>query len=306
MKSFTFAASLLLVLYQQVAQVDVQRHQVTAVVRDGSGRSVHGLKGEDFILEEDGVRQDIAQFQESSVTSISLGIFIDTCWEHDIASAEAWISRPPEAETNAVAALIGPQDEAILMGCSDGPGHNKLKIYEEFTSERRKIERHGKRDAGGGILDGNVGCCRAGLSRYEVIASALEKMKTARNPKRAMVVITYHADSSMEEQLNLASQVARISQYEIPIYVLGREEPGRPLDSTVPIGQLATETGGTVFWYYFGSSAAAPTSLLLEAEIRKYYLIGYDSKTSRSFLGPAIRARTKSPDQRVIVRRVLN
>jgi VWFA-related protein len=47
-------------------------------VTDDQGRYVSGLRPEDFIIEEDGVRQDIVHFTPSRDLPVSVGIVLDT------------------------------------------------------------------------------------------------------------------------------------------------------------------------------------------------------------------------------------
>src|SRR5262245_44055497 len=112
------------------------------------------------------------------------------------------------------------------------------------------------------------------MTRYEVIAAALEKMREAHNRKRALVVITNHTDTSAEETQDFNSVLTRITQFEIPVYVFGFDPPYERMDRSSSIIQLAAESGG-VFFPYSAKAAAPQTARNLEADIRGQYAIRY-------------------------------
>jgi len=55
-------------------RVDVALVNIVATVTDSSGRYVPGLTAADFIVEEDGKRQDITHFSHSNDLAVSVGI----------------------------------------------------------------------------------------------------------------------------------------------------------------------------------------------------------------------------------------
>src|SRR5688500_18943259 len=65
------------VLAAQV-RVDVRLVNVVATVTDTGGRYVTNLNREDFILEEDGIPQQISHFSQGADLPISIGIVLDT------------------------------------------------------------------------------------------------------------------------------------------------------------------------------------------------------------------------------------
>src|SRR5215475_14498150 len=73
-----FPMILLTLAAQQSLRVDVQLISIFATVTDSSGRYVPGLSKDDFVLEEDGVPQEIAHFDQDENTPVSVGILFDT------------------------------------------------------------------------------------------------------------------------------------------------------------------------------------------------------------------------------------
>src|SRR4051794_24714730 len=70
--------SLVPVLAQQSLRVEVRLVNVYATVTDSAGHNVSGLTKDDFILEEDGVRQEIAHFNQDEKVPVSVGILLDS------------------------------------------------------------------------------------------------------------------------------------------------------------------------------------------------------------------------------------
>src|SRR4051794_35678356 len=63
---------------QQALRVDVRLVNVFATVVDASGRYVPGLTKDDFVLDEDGIPQEIAHFSQDENIPVSVGIVFDT------------------------------------------------------------------------------------------------------------------------------------------------------------------------------------------------------------------------------------
>src|SRR5690242_4280743 len=59
-------------------RVDVRLVNVFATVTDNSGRYVSGLTKDDFVLEEDGIKQEVAHFSQDREIPVSVGIVLDT------------------------------------------------------------------------------------------------------------------------------------------------------------------------------------------------------------------------------------
>src|SRR5215510_6434804 len=63
---------------QDALRVDVRLVNIYATVIDSSGRYVQGLKKNDFLVEEDGRRQELTHFDHNEDTPVSVGIVLDT------------------------------------------------------------------------------------------------------------------------------------------------------------------------------------------------------------------------------------
>src|SRR6188474_1922095 len=100
---------------------------VTASVSDASGRFVQGLDKGDFIVYEDGQRQEITHFS-SERTPVSLGIVLDTSGSmagEKLQAAKAALNR-------FLFDLLDPQDEIFLYTFDDDP-----RLLQGWTSDRQ-------------------------------------------------------------------------------------------------------------------------------------------------------------------------
>jgi VWFA-related protein len=178
-------------------RVDVRLVNVYATVIDTSGRYVDGLRQNDFIVEEDGRRQQLSHFDHNQDTPVSVGIVLDT--------SGSMISKLDTA-TDAIDRFlrtIHPDDDIFLMGFDSG-----TYLLQDFTSDRVKLRRALKyADAGGGT------------ALYDALREGMKKVKQGANSKRAILLITDGQDTASESTFVQAREGVRES--ELLVYSLG-------------------------------------------------------------------------------------
>ena len=107
----------------------VELVNVTATVTDETGRFVSGLRKEDFVVYDDGAKQDITYFSNDRVP-VSLGILLDasgSMTSDKIATAKAAIDR-------FIYDLLGKDDELFFMEFANHP-----RLTQQWTRDRRMI-----------------------------------------------------------------------------------------------------------------------------------------------------------------------
>jgi Ca-activated chloride channel family protein len=178
-------------------RVDVQLINVFATVTDNAGRYVSTLTQSDFILEEDGVPQNIAHFTQDRDTAVSVGIVLDTSgsMERKIRTATSAVER--------FARSISREDEVFLITFSGEP-----VLRQDFTSDRRKLTDALRRLRVTG-----------GTALYDAVNEALVKMRQGNHDKRAILVITDGQDTASLMRGSEANQAVRESEYLV--YALG-------------------------------------------------------------------------------------
>jgi Ca-activated chloride channel family protein len=178
-------------------RVNVRLVNIYATVIDTSGRYVDGLKKTDFIVQEDGRRQELSHFDHNQDTPVSVGIVLDT--------SGSMISKLDTA-TDAIDRFIRtihPDDEIFLMGFD-----SETYLMQKFTSDRAKLRKALKyADSGGGT------------ALYDALQEGMKKVKEGANTKRAILLITDGQDTTSLSTFAQARQSVRES--ELLVYSLG-------------------------------------------------------------------------------------
>ena len=199
----------------------VELVNVTATVTDDSGRFVSGLNKEDFVIYDDGAKQDITYFSSDRVP-VSLGILLDTSGSMNaskLATAKAAIER-------FIFDLLGKDDELFFMEFANHP-----RMRQQWTRDRRAISRALDRvDASGGT------------ALYDAIADGIPFATAGENRKKALLVISDGNDTNSATSIPELRQLIRES--EVLVYALGvdgssrsssgRVSPTPPIQIPVP------------------------------------------------------------------------
>ena len=171
---------------------------VNATVTDAGGYAVPGLRAEDFIVDEDGERQTITQF-ESERVPVSLGIVLDTSGSmagEKMAAAQAALRR-------FVYDLLGPQDEVFLYRFDRRP-----VLVQDWTENRQALMR--------GL--GSV-TASGGTALYDAVADAVPHAATGSRRKKAVVIISDGNDTNSDIEVDEVRQLIRES--EVMVYAIG-------------------------------------------------------------------------------------
>jgi len=184
---------------------------VSASVSDASGRFVQGLDKGDFIVYEDGQRQEITHFS-SERTPVSLGIVLDTSGSmagEKLQAAKAALNR-------FLFDLLDPQDEIFLYTFDDDP-----RLLQDWTTDRQAMARSINRMRADGAT-----------AMYDAIAEAIPLATRGRHQKKAIVLISDGNDTSSHTPLVALKQQVRES--EVMVYAIGIDGEGRAGLSTSP------------------------------------------------------------------------
>ena len=229
---------------------------IPVTVTDPLNRFVLGLQKQDFHLFEDGVEQTIVQFSGEDAP-LSLGLVFDTSG-----------SMADKLLTSRQAAFrflttMNTQDEAFLVQFND---HAQLAVG--FTSQIDAIENSLRAIETGGLT--------AMLDAGQV---ALGEMKKAKNPRKAILIISDGGDNNSKYT---ASQIETlVREADVQVYAMGIFEPSllprlskEEVSGPRLLSELAEQTGGRAF------SASDPSDLPSVAtrigiELRNQYVLAY-------------------------------
>ena len=154
-----------------VANTDLQLIAVRVV--DKQGRDVQGLKSSDFTILEDNRQQQIAFFAAEN-QPMSVAVLLDT--SSSMQSSQK-LSRTRALLTRLFRAAV-PNDEVYFI-----PFTYRAGPFQQLTAPARSQP-----------FTQTVGAGSDGTALYDALATTLCNMKTARNPRQAVVVITDGAD----------------------------------------------------------------------------------------------------------------
>jgi len=243
--------------------VDVVSLNVT--VTDQSRNFVTSLEQGDFVVFEDGVKQDVTYFNKAQLP-IALSLLIDTS-----ASMEDKLRLAQEAAIGFVRRLK-PDDIAQIIDFD-----NRVSILQQFTSERPALETAIRQTVPNGST-----------SLHNAIYISLKELKKVRATtsgdvrRQAIVVLSDGEDTSslvpFEEVLDLAKRS------EVIVYTIGIR--GRDLgargfpEAEFVLKQFAQETGGRAF-FPTGATELDVIYSQIADELAAQYALAYSSRNPR-------------------------
>ena len=185
--------SLLVQAQTPVFKVDTNLQSVAVQVTDKQGNYERGLAASDFTLLEDGQSQKIAFF-EAEDQPISLAILLDVGRSMDFGGKL-------ERALDLLAPLMRgnlPEDEIFFMPFTDQAGP-----FQQLTAEER-LQRPTVPVLG-----------HRGSAMYDALASALCHMRTAKNVRQAIVVISDGMDQHSRLRLEQLIELVRSSNPQV-------------------------------------------------------------------------------------------
>ena len=183
----------------------VELVNVAATVIDASGRFVSGLQQDDFVLYEDGERQQIAYFSNERVP-VSLGIALDTSGSMEgekIAAARQALDR-------FLYDLLDRTDEIFVYRFDNEP-----ELIADWTTDRRPISDAIARARPTG-----------GTALYDAVAEAVPMAQSGKHRKKALVVISDGNDTSSNTEVEALQQLIR--ETEVLVYAVGIDSQAEP------------------------------------------------------------------------------
>jgi Ca-activated chloride channel family protein len=232
-------------------RVDTNLVLVPVNVTDPLNRFVTGLERENFRVFEDDAEQTITSFGNED-SPLSIGIVFDTSGSM---GEKLPVSRLSVTEFFKTA---NPEDEAFLIEFANRPElvvpftHNLGEIQNRLLSTRPK--------GATALLDG--------------VTLALQTMKKAGNPRKALIIITDGGDN--HSRYSFTEVRNRFREADVQIYAIGifggansAEEQGGP----ALLSALSEPTGGH---HFIGGLRELPDiAAKIGVELRNQYLIGY-------------------------------
>lgn len=237
-------------------RVDSTLVLIPVTVTDPLNRFVTGLDKEHFKLEEDKVQQDISHFA-SEDAALSVGLVFDTSGSM---GSKLQKSRQAAAQFFKTS---NPNDEFFLVQFNDRP-----ELSMPFTTNTEDIQTRMTFTQSKG---------RTAL--LDAVYLALHEMKKARNPRKALLILSDGGDNSSrytESEIKNLVREADVQIYAIGIFepIAGRGRTAEEMAGPGLLSEIAEQTGGR--HYPVDNINDLPDiAAKIGIELRNQYVLGY-------------------------------
>ena len=233
--------------------VDVDVIQITAVVTDGNGRFVTGLKAEDFKVSDEDKAQRLTNFASENIP-------LELVTALDVSSSMQDALPAVKRHATDFLAQLQPADQVTVLGFNDNI----------FTPARRSTDQAARAKAIARLAPWG------GTALYDVIVHALDLLGR-QSGRRALLVFSDGDDQS--SHASMASVVKRAEASDATVYMIGQ---GRALHAGALqqlMKQLAAVSGGRAFFSDEEAKLATIFGEIIE-DLRHQYLLGYPAPAS--------------------------
>ncbi|MGH9632146.1 MAG: VWA domain-containing protein [Bryobacteraceae bacterium] len=241
---------------ESTLKVDTNLVLINVTVTDPLNRFVTGLEKEHFRLFEDKVEQTISQFS-SEDAPLSIGLVFDAS-----GSMGSKLSKSRQAAAEFFK-LANPEDEYFLIQFNDKP-----QLISGFTTNTEEIQNRLTFTQAKGrtaLLDG--------------VYLAMHEMKKARNPRKAILILSDGGDNSSrytESEIKNLVREADVQVYAIGIFepIAGRSRTAEELSGPGLLTEIAEQTGGRHFPVE-NLNELPDIAAKIGIELRNQYVLGY-------------------------------
>src|SRR6202140_4270303 len=236
--------------------MDVDLALINVTVTDPYNRLVTGLDPDNFRVYEDNIEQEVVTFSSEDVP-ISIGVIFDFS-----GSMANKISKAREAALQFFK-TANPQNEFFLVSFND-----RAEVMSAFTSNVDDLQSR--------ILSASA---KGRTALLDAIYLGLREMRTARNAKRALLIISDGGDNSSRYNENDLKRLVR--EADTQLYSVGIFNPldyrGRTpeeLHGPTLLSEVTELTGGRAFEVE-NVNELPDIATKIGAELRNQYILGY-------------------------------
>ena len=229
---------------------------VNVTVTDPFNRLVTGLAPKNFRVFENNVEQEIQYFSSEDVP-ISIGVIFDLS-----GSMGNKVGKSKEAALQFLK-TANPQDEFFLIGFNE-----RAELMSAFTKSVEDLQSR--------IVSASA---KGDTALLDAIYLGLSEMRTARNAKRALLIISDGGDNHSRYRENDIKRLAR--EADTQLYAVGMFDPlenrnrtPEELNGPSLLTEVTELTGGRAF--DVGNLNQLPDiAAKIGAELRNQYMLGY-------------------------------
>jgi VWFA-related protein len=241
---------------QFTIKVESNLVNVLCTATDRKGRLIPNLTKDDFIIEEDGRKQEIVSFSKENELPLTLALLIDT-------SGSVREVLPAEKETASafINSILTPRDLAMVIKFD-----KYAKVMQDFTESKRRM---------GDAID-LVGPTGNGTALYDALVLAARDHLSQESGRKAIILIS-DGDDEGSNSHRLADALFSAQSADAIIYsisnIIDGSQSGKGPDT---LKRLSGDTGGAVFFIRRTSDFKAIFDTIA-SELRGQYSIAYKS-----------------------------
>ena len=264
---------------EYVLRADSTLVVIPVTVTDPSNRFVLNLERNRFSVFEDGVQQHVSQFADEDAP-LSIGLLVD------VSGSMGQKLSVSKAAVSEFLKTMNPQDEAFLVEFSD---HADLTLG--FTHDANAIVNKMNSVQSGGLT-----------ALLDAVHLSLEQMKHAKNPRKAMLILSDGGDNNSRFSSTDIEQVVR--EADVQIYSMGVFEPvlfpslsAAVVSGPALLAEISEQTGGRVFPAR-SVSALPAIARRIGVELRNVYILAYaPSNRSRDGSFRKVEVKLNAPNE---------
>jgi len=259
----------------QSVHIDVDLALVNVTVTDPYNRLVTGLEPDNFRVFENNVEQEIQYFSSEDVP-ISIGVIFDL--------SGSMANKVGKAKEAAFFKTANPQDEFFLVSFND-----RAEVLSTFTSSVEDLQSR--------ILSVSA---RGRTALFDAIYLGLSEMRTARNAKRALLIISDGGDNNSrfnERDIKRLVREADTQLYSIGIFdaVEYRSRTVEELNGPSLLNEVTELMGGRAFTVE-NVNELPDIATKIGSELRNQYILGYrPSNKSHDARWRKIKVKMRAP-----------
>jgi Ca-activated chloride channel family protein len=236
--------------------IDVDLALVNVTVNDPYNRLVTGLESENFRVFENNVEQEIQYFSSEDVP-ISIGVIFDL--------SGSMVNKIGKAKEAALQFFktANPQDEFFLVSFNE-----RAELMSTFTNTVEDLQNR--------LLSASA---KGRTALLDAIYLGLSQMRTARNAKRALLIISDGGDNHSRYDENDIKRLVREADtqlYSVGIFdPLGyRNRTPEELNGPSLLSEVTEMTGGRAFEVE-NANELPDIATKIGKELRNQYILGY-------------------------------
>jgi Ca-activated chloride channel family protein len=240
----------------QSVHIDVDLALVNVTVTDPYDRLVTGLEPDNFRIFENSVEQEIQYFSSEDVP-ISIGVIFDLS-----GSMANKVDKAREAASQFFK-TANPQDEFFLVSFNE-----RAELMSGFTNNVEDLQSR--------ILSAPA---RGRTALLDAIYLGLNQMRTARNGKRALLIMSDGGDNNSrytEKDIKRLVREAGTQLYSVGIFdpFANRSRTPEELSGPSLLSEVTELTGGRAFSVE-NINELPDIAAKIGAELRNQYILGY-------------------------------